>query len=110
MEEERNTVLDEIDALCDECDFTDEQLERIRKIRDNIRTEPEQNFNESDIYDENGTMWKERFKDMKRKYHDRFFTSEEEIKADQFEDVEKDDKSEKIKYEDLFINKESDYK
>lgn len=65
-----------------------------------------------------GEDWKKKFDDMKRKYIDRFFSSEEQAKRDQREDnegdverTEEEVEDKKESFEDLFKEEsESDYK
>ena len=46
---------------------------------------------------------------MVRKYRERFFSDEEEVKEEQIEDIRSDNNAYDIEYEDLFKTREGDY-
>lgn len=76
----------------------------VYNVIDNISTEVV-----DDSVDENGVKWSERYDDMVRKYRERFFSDEEEVKEEQIEDIRSDNNAYGIEYEDLFKTREGDY-
>ena len=76
----------------------------VYNVIDNISTEEV-----DDSVDENGGKWSERYDDMVRKYRERFFSDEEEVKEEQIEDIRSDNNAYDIEYEDLFKTREGDY-
>ena len=73
----------------------DELLETVREI--------DEDFNKPNEY-------KAKFEEMKKKYAARFMSSGEAAKEDQKEDIEKDDDSTEMSYDNLFTKREGDYK
>lgn len=67
-------------------------------------------YDDSDVFDEDGVRWSERYDDLRKKYRERFFTSQEQIKEDQKEDLETDIKADEIRIDDLFEIREGDYR
>lgn len=67
-------------------------------------------FKEEDVYSEDGVRWSEKYDDMRRRYRERFFSGIEESKSEQLEDIEEDNKSSKKTYDELFADREGDYK
>lgn len=47
---------------------------------------------------------------MRRRYRERFFSGVEEAKTEQMDDIEEDNKSVKKSYDELFSDREGDYK
>ena len=52
----------------------------------------------------------EKYDDMRRRYRDRFFTTGTAVIEAQEDDIEKDSDSTKMSYDDLFEDREGDYK
>lgn len=78
-------------------DLTDDMLEDIKKLKDS--------------WDEQhgaAESWKAKYDELRGKYIDRFFTSPEQVKEDTEDDV-KDD-GEVKSFDDLFDEREGDYK
>ena len=65
----------------------------VYNVIDNISTEVV-----DDSVDENGVKWSERYDDMVRKYRERFFSDEEEVKEEQIEDIRSDNNAYDIEY------------
>lgn len=63
-----------------------------------------------DDKDNDGVTWHEKYDDMVRRYRNRFFTNEEEIKENQIADINKDNESDKTEFDELFKTREGDYK
>lgn len=105
--EEREEIIGIIDGVCERHDFSDEELGEIRKVRDYVFAN---NASNTDISDSDGVKWRDKYTEMKKRYHDRFFSTPSETKADQREDIEKDDNSTTVSFNDLFSKRESDYK
>ena len=61
-----------------------------------------------EAFDVDGVSYKEKYDNAQRRYRERFFTSGEEVKDDQEEDIRKD--SSKLTFDSLFENREGDYK
>lgn len=57
---------------------------------------------------ESSIDWRSKYDDLSRRYRERFFTTGEEIKADQREDIQNDGES--VTFESLFQRREGDYK
>ena len=62
----------------------------------------------AEAFDVDGVSYKEKYDNVQRRYRERFFTSSEEVKEDQYEDIKKD--SSKLTFDSLFSNREGDYK
>ena len=107
-EEEYNEHLKKIsDKMGDD----DEALNLLEPLKDDFNERMKQkHYSESDVKDEDGTMWKDKFIEMKQKYKDRFFSSAPVAKEEQEEDVEKDDNGGNVSFEQLFKAREGDYK
>lgn len=109
--EELRTVLA---SISEKTGDDDEIMESLRSIqtafdeRDAVVNDPV--YNESDVYDEDGVRWSEKYDNMKKRYRDRFFSSIDEAIEDQEEDIEKDDSSTVTSFEELFEEREGDYK
>lgn len=61
------------------------------------------------ISDKEDEDWEKKFYDMKDRYVSRFYTSEKEIKDDQFADIKSDTESTVKSVDELFKEKEGDY-
>ena len=66
-------------------------------------------YEDSEVFDNDGVRWSEKYDDMKRRFRDRFFSSIDEPIADQEADIAEDEKAEKKTFDDLFITREGDY-
>lgn len=83
-------------------------LSEIQKDREELASRPV--YDESEVKDSDGTPWKNKYEEMRTRYRERFFTSSEEIKEDQYADIKKDDRSTTTTFSDLFKYRESDVK
>jgi len=85
-------------------------MNELKELQTNLLTE---NFNEviENGKDENGILWSEKYDDLQRKYRDRFFSTGEDAKDEQNDDINKDTKNtETINFDDLFKSREGNYK
>lgn len=90
----RDEFNDVVTEIMKHVDASDEALEKIKEYGDNY------SFDEVD--------WREKFNEMKERYTTRFFTSEEQIESDQWEDIENDTKAYKS-IDEMFVEREGDY-
>lgn len=67
-------------------------------------------YEEKDVFDNDGIRWSEKYDNLSRQYRDRFFSSINEAIDEQEEDISKDDRSTTITFDDLFSEREGDYK
>lgn len=100
--EEMKTILQNFSERFGDDETAMNELRRIQEDHE------ERINNESRAYDSDGILYSEKYDNLKRRYRERFFTSDEEIKEDQKEDIKKD--SSKLTFESLFENREGDYK
>lgn len=100
---------------------TDEMLEDLKKLQDDYderegmlkelgESKDKTVYTDDDVMDKDGVKWSEKYDDMRRRYRDRFFGSAYETKEDQLTDIEKDDRSTKMTFDELFRDREGDYK
>lgn len=83
---------------------SEEVMDSLKKIQEDY---DERIKNETEAYDADGVSYKEKYDNVQRRYRERFFTSGEKVKEDQYEDIKKD--SSKLTFESLFENREGDY-
>lgn len=100
---------------------TDDMLEALKRLQDDFderegmlrelgESRDKETFTNDDVFDKDGVKWSEKYDDMRRRYRDRFFTSGSAVIEAQEEDIEKDTDSTKMSYDDLFEDREGDYK
>lgn len=100
---------------------TDDMLEALKRLQDDFderegmlrelgESRDKETFTNDDVFDKDGVKWSEKYDDMRRRYRDRFFTSGPAVIETQEEDIEKDTDSTKMSYDDLFEDREGDYK
>lgn len=100
---------------------TDDMLEALKRLQDDFderegmlrelgESRDKETFTNDDVFDKDGVKWSEKYDDMRRRYRDRFFTSGSAMIEAQEEDIEKDTDSTKMSYDDLFEDREGDYK
>lgn len=97
-------MLEALKRLQDDFDERDGMLRELGESRD------KETFTNDDVFDKDGVKWSEKYDDMRRRYRDRFFTSGSAVIEAQEEDIEKDTDSTKMSYDDLFEDREGDYK
>lgn len=97
-------MLEALKRLQDDFDERDGMLRELGESRD------KETFTNDDVFDKDGVKWSEKYDDMRRRYRDRFFTSGTAVIEAQEEDIEKDTDSTKMSYDDLFEDREGDYK
>lgn len=100
---------------------TDDMLEALKRLQDDFderegmlrelgESRDKETFTNDDVFDKDGVKWSEKYDDMRRRYRDRFFTTGTAVIEAQEEDIEKDSDSTKMSYDDLFEDREGDYK
>lgn len=100
---------------------TDDMLEALKRLQDDFderegmlrelgESRDKETYTNDDVFDKDGVKWSEKYDDMRRRYRDRFFTSGSAMIEAQEEDIEKDTDSTKMSYDDLFEDREGDYK
>ena len=99
--------LDRVGELSQENDEVMEILAEISTDRDEM--EGREVYAQTDVFDSDGVRWSEKYNNMRRRYRERFFSSPEEAKVDQYEDIDKDDGSTSMTFESLFDDREGDY-
>lgn len=92
--------------LKDEFDEREGELERWRKEREEVKGEGERNRFDDDLDRAFDAVeeWKGKYYEMREKYAKRFFTTPEEVKYEQEEDVKRD--GTKQTFEELFERRE----
>lgn len=100
--------LDRLGELAQENDEVMEILAEINTDRDEM--ESREVYGQNDVFDTDGIRWSEKYDNMRRRYRERFFSSPEEAKNEQYEDIDKDDDSTAMTFESLFDEREGDYK
>lgn len=100
---------------------TDDMLEALKRLQDDFderegmlrelgESRDKETYTNDDVFDKDGVKWSEKYDDMRRRYRDRFFTTGTAVIEEQDEDIEKDSDSTKMSYDDLFEDREGDYK
>lgn len=100
---------------------TDDMLEALKRLQDDFderegmlrelgESRDKETYTNDDVFDKDGVKWSEKYDDMRRRYRDRFFTTGTAVIEAQEEDIEKDTDSTKMSYDDLFEDREGDYK
>lgn len=100
---------------------TDDMLEALKRLQDDFderegmlrelgESRDKETYTNDDVFDKDGVKWSEKYDDMRRRYRDRFFTTGTAVIEAQEEDIEKDSDSTKMSYDDLFEDREGDYK
>lgn len=97
-------MLDDLQRLRDDFDEREGELQRYKETAD--RTV----YTDDDVMDADGVRWSEKYGNMVKRYKARFFGSFAEAKEEQVEDVREDDKSTFKTFDELFSDREGDYK
>lgn len=97
-------MLEALKKLQDDYDEREGMLKKLGEDKDKTV------YTDEDVFAPSGKRWSEEYDDVKRRYRERFFSTPEEAKENQEEDIKKDDKSTTISYESLFKTREGDYK
>lgn len=97
-----------IDEFGDRFAEETETMEKLKKVRDAISEMGVPKYNDEDVFDTDGKRFSEKYENAKRMYRERFFSTPEEAKEEQNENVDLDDKSADLKFEDLFTAREGD--
>lgn len=105
--DEFKAKLDRLGELSQENDEVMEILAEINTDRDEM--EGREVYGQTDVFDSDGVRWSEKYDNMRRRYRERFFSSPEEAKEDQIEDIDKDDDSTVMTFDALFDEREGDY-
>lgn len=97
---------------------TDDMLDKLKRVQDDFDEregmlkelgEGRDRFSDDDVMDKDGVKWSVKYDDMRRRYRDRFFTSGEEVKESQNEDIAEDTERPDLSYEALFEGREGNY-
>lgn len=96
-------MLEDLKKLKDEFDERDGMLKALAEKAD--RTE----YTDDDVRDKDGVTWREKYDNERRRYRDRFLTSEYEIKEEQVKDIFEDDTSNFKSFDELFETREGNY-
>ena len=103
-----NEIYSTIDELGDEFVEDTEKMEKLKKIRDGIGEMEKPKYTENDVFDSDGVRYSEKYANTRRLYRERFFSTPDEAKEEQEENIELDNKSADIRFEDLFEAREGD--
>lgn len=117
----RDEYIDVLKKISETGGDTEDMLENLRKLKDDyderegmLRELGERKdktvYTDDDVYDSDGVRWREKYDDIRRKYRDRFFTTEERAISDQREDIRSDDVTEFKTFSELFKTREGNYK
>ena len=105
--DEFKAKLDRLGELSQENDEVMEILVEINADRDEM--EGREVYNQTDVFVSDGVRWSQKYENMRRRYRERFFSSPEEAKDDQLEDIDKDGDSTVMTFDALFDKREGDY-
>lgn len=97
-------MLDDLQRLKDDFDEREGELKHYRETADKTV------YTDDDVMDKDGVRWREKYDNMVKRYKARFFGSFTEAKEEQMEDVKEDDKSTFKTFDELFSDREGDYK
>lgn len=106
--EEYNNKLKRISELSND---NEEVMGIAREIQAELDSYNEREYyEENQVYDTDGRLWAEKYQEVKKEYRDKFFSTPSETIENQNNDLKKDNNSTNISFEDLFNNREGDYK
>lgn len=116
----RDEYLDLIKEISATGGDTDDMMEKLKRLQDDYderegmlqklgEEKDKTQYTDDDVFDKDGVKWSERYDDMRRRYRDRFFSSGEEIKEDQSEDIKEDATVVEESFPEIFKNREGDY-
>lgn len=103
-----NEMFSIIDEFGDKFVEDTESMEKLKKVRDGISEMGTPKYNEADVFDTDGVRFSDKYANAKRMYRERFFSTPDDAKSEQDENIEFDNKSADIKFEDLFEKREGD--
>ena len=103
-----NEMFSIIDEFGDRFAEDSDTMAKLKTIRDGISEISVPKYSDSDVYDADGVKFSDKYLNVKRLYRERFFSTPEDAKDDQEDNIEFDNKSADISYEDLFQNREGD--
>ena len=106
---DRNRFVDVLKTISEMGGDNEDLMGLLKELQDEYDSRGE-SYGKSDVYDDDGKSWKEKYEESRQRYRDRFFSSGELAKQDQQEDVKKDSESGDISFDDLFSDREGDYK
>ena len=101
-----NEMFSIIDEFGDRFAEETETMEKLKKVRDGISEMGTPKYNENDVFDTDGVRFSDKYANAKRLYRERFFSTPDEAKEEQYENIDLDNKSADIKFEDLFEKRE----
>lgn len=106
--EEYNNKLKRISELSND---NEEVMSIAREIQAELDSYNEKEYyEENQVYDTDGRLWAEKYQEVKKEYRDKFFSTPDEAIENQNNDLKKDNNSANVSFEDLFNNREGDYK
>ena len=106
--EEYNNKLKRISELSND---NEEVMSIAREIQAELDSYNEKEYyEENQVYDTDGRLWAEKYQEVKKEYRDKFFSTPSEAIENQNNDLKKDNNSANVSFEDLFNNREGDYK
>lgn len=106
--EEYNNKLKRISELSND---NEEVMGIAREIQAELDSYNEREYyEENQVYDTDGRLWAEKYQEVKKEYRDKFFSTPSEAIENQNNDLKKDNNSANVSFEDLFNNREGDYK
>lgn len=106
--EEYNNKLKRISELSND---NEEVMGIAREIQAELDSYNEKEYyEENQVYDTDGRLWAEKYQEVKKEYRDKFFNTPSEAIENQNNDLKKDNNSANVSFEDLFNNREGDYK
>lgn len=97
-----------IDEFGDKFVEDTESMEKLKIVRDSIGEMATPKYSDEDVFDTDGKRFSEKYENAKRMYRERFFSTPDEAKNEQEENIELDNKSADLKFEDLFVAREGD--
>lgn len=83
-------LIEMINTIVNTHEFTDEELEAFRLIRDALTAQDERA--------DDGELWKDKYFEIKRRYHERFFSEP----VEEEKEIEVTEENENITVEELF--------
>ena len=105
-------LADVLKSISEKTGDNEEVMELLASVQDafnNLSMSDPPRWADADVMDSDGVRWSEKYDNMRRRYRDRFFSTPEEAKEDQAEDIEKDDSATEETFEALFETREGNY-
>lgn len=106
---DRNRFVEVLKTISEMGGDNEGMMDLLKELQDDYDARGE-SYGKQAVFDDDGKPWKEKYFESRQRYRDRFFSSGEEAKQAQTEDVQKDSDSGDVSFEDLFSDREGDYK